>query len=151
MLKRMGSFNKNIIKEKKVGRTNVTTTLVIPSSKDLGEMTTSASNVAVELAEALKKVNNCYAQVSFGASEGMGHATAVWIAQDACFYDPNAGEFYFSNKKDFFKWFEVFYRHSYQGWPCNFNGRYGVSQFALSNTASKGAYAKAVLSVAGAR
>jgi len=113
------------------------------------------SHVAIELAQALKGVTNGYAQIDFGGS-GVGHATAAWVggpsygsAGDACFYDPNFGEVWFQGKKDFFGWFELFYRYSYQGFPCNFNSRWSVNQWGLSVNASKGAYAKAVLSASG--
>jgi hypothetical protein len=95
--------------------------------------------------------------ILFGG-EGDGHATAAWIGGpsygsggDAAFFDPNVGEFWFEDKRNFFEWFKVFYAASYQGFPCRFNHRWDVTQWALSNTAAKGPYAKAVLSVAGRR
>ena len=41
-----------------------------------------------------------------------GHAMAAWIAQDACFFDPNFGEFYFSDKNAFINWFPHFFLSS---------------------------------------
>lgn len=118
----------------------------------------SNGNVAIALAAALKNVSNCYAQIGFGPTAGTGHAVAAWVGGpsygsggDVAFFDPNFGEVWFAKKADFFEWFEYFYRASYAGFPCKFNGRWDVSQWALSNTAAKGAYAKAVLSVAGPR
>jgi hypothetical protein len=42
--------------------------------------------------------------VLLGMDGDGGHAMCAWIAQDACFFDPNCGEFYFANKADFYKW-----------------------------------------------
>jgi YopT peptidase len=115
-------------------------------------------NVAVELPQALRRVVDGYALIDFGAMTGDGHSTAAWIgvkrpdvAGDVCFFDPNVGEFYFRDKENFFRWFQVFYAACYQGFPCNFNGRWAVGQWALANGAAREAYARAVLSVAGAR
>jgi YopT peptidase len=113
-------------------------------------------NVALELAQELRKLSGCYAQIDFGGHKPLGHATAAWIGGpsyssggDACFFDPNAGEFYFENKLNFFRWFVLFYTCSYKGFPCYFNSRWSVRQWALANK-SKQAHAK-VLSVAGRR
>ncbi|MBO9480946.1 MULTISPECIES: YopT-type cysteine protease domain-containing protein [Gammaproteobacteria] len=58
-----------------------------------------------------RDLHNChygnYALIRiFGFS---GHAMAAWIAQDACFFDPNFGEFYFSDKNTFINWFPYFF------------------------------------------
>lgn len=159
LLPRRSSLDKTVVQHKKIGRKKVEVSTVqhtVGSTDQAGGG--GSCNVALELSEALKKVSGYYTQIDFGAVSGMGHATAAWIGGpsyssdgDACFFDPNAGEFYFESKKKFFDWFRLFYASSYQGFPCNFNGRWSVCQWALANNASTQAYARAVLSVAGSR
>lgn len=156
ILERMGSRAISTTRSKRIDGKKVEITTTTHSTSSTHE-TSESGNVAIELSKALRKVSGCYAQIDFGGS-GVGHATAAWIGGpsygsggDACFFDPNAGEFWFEDKQKFFEWFRIFYSASYEGFPCRFNKRWSVRQWALSNTASKGAYAKAVLSVAGAR
>jgi YopT peptidase len=153
ILERQGSRDIQATRKVGVGRAQreITTT----SHATMNTTQVGGGNVAIALANALRKVSGCYVQIDFGGS-GVGHATAAWIGGgfgvkggDACFYDPNLGEVWFEDKNKFFSWFEVFYRNSYQGFPCKFNSRWSVRQWALANGAAKGAYAKAVLSVAG--
>lgn len=159
MIPRLSSLNKKVVRKVGIGRQQKEITSVQSTTAGTDQIGGGARcNVSLELTEALKKVSGYYAQVSFGAAAGIGHATAVWLGGptysspgDACFFDPNCGEFYFENKTKFFEWFKYFYATSYQGFPCNFSGRWSVHQWALANGASKEAYARAVLSVAGSR
>jgi YopT peptidase len=123
----------------------------IPSKKSTFEQ--GFGDVALGLSKELSMLSGCYAQIGFGKLAGLGHATAAWVGSsggDACFFDPNAGEFYFEDKRNLFRWFVVFYATSYQGFPLYYNGRWSVRQWALANNANKKDYAK-VLSVAGRR
>ena len=54
------------------------------------------------------------------------------VVADACFFDPNCGEFYFPDKKNFYEWVEVVCQNSCQGFPCRFNFRWSVEQWALA-------------------
>ena len=47
--------------------------------------------------------------------KGGGHAMAAWVGEDVAFFDPNFGEFYFSNAQDFQKFFNEFWRLSGYG------------------------------------
>ena len=60
-------------------------------------------NIDNDIVVGMKKFNNCYARISFGSLKA-GHAVAVWLGKsngDACFFDPNYGEFWFKNKAVF--------------------------------------------------
>jgi YopT peptidase len=64
----------------------------------------------------LKKFQACYANIGIRADLKTGHALAAWIGgykEDACFFDPNYGEFWFRNKQDFFNFFPAFFRRAY--------------------------------------
>jgi hypothetical protein len=125
-----------------------TTSHVSSAMSDIG----NGGNVAIELTNALRKVEGSYVQIDFGKVSGLGHATAAWIDKangDACFYDPNYGEVWFANRADFFPWFQLFYQKSYQGFPCNFNGRWSIHEWGLGIDAEKSAYGKSVAQVAG--
>jgi hypothetical protein len=156
IMERRGSQDITITKYEKVRGRNVEVNTKSAAAMETKHVDTPSANVAFDLTQALKKVQNCYAQVDFSGGSG-GHATAAWIGGaagrkgDACYYDPNFGEVWFADKEKFFEWFRYFYQNSYQGFPCGFNSSWTVRQRGLSNTAGKGAYAKAVLSVAGAR
>jgi virulence surface antigen len=156
VLPRLRSRNITSTSYKKVGGKSVEVTRTAAQSSEMRQAG-GAGSVGIALSQALRDVSNCYALVDFGGASA-AHCTAVWIGGatyssggDAAYYDPNAGEFWFENKQNFFDWFTVFYESAYQGWPCNFNSSWTVRPYALSNTAAKGAYAKAVLSVAGPR
>ncbi|WP_066014799.1 YopT-type cysteine protease domain-containing protein [Endozoicomonas atrinae] len=58
-----------------------------------------------------RDLHNChYGNYALIGIQGYsGHAIAAWIAQDACFFDPNFGEFYFSDKNAFINWFPAFF------------------------------------------
>lgn len=158
ILERKGSRSISVTSSRRVDGKKVDTTRMAASTVSTAAVGGANGNVGLELSQALRDVSNCYAQISFGRAEGIGHAVAAWIggpsygsAGDALFYDPNLGEVWFERKADFFEWFKYFYETSYQGFPLKFNGRWNITQWALANGAEKGAYAKAVLSVAGAR
>ncbi|MGL6161658.1 YopT-type cysteine protease domain-containing protein [Microbulbifer sp.] len=79
---------------------------------------------------------SCYARVAFG-NRMFGHSIAVWLGQpignsrgDACFFDPNYGEYWFEEKQDFFKFFKAFYRAKYKHFPCYFGHRWYVAPCA---------------------
>jgi len=156
ILERFSSRDVSSTRSRRIGGKSIETTTVRAGTGSLNNVG-NGGNVAIDLSNALRKVSNGYAQIDFGGA-GVGHATAAWIGGpsynsggDATFFDPNCGEYWFADKSQFFDWFRLFYANSYQGFPCKFNSRWSVRQWALSNTAAKGAYAKAVLSVAGAR
>ena len=75
-----------------------------------------ARDIAINLQRDLQ---NChygnYALISILGFHG--HAMAAWVAQDACFFDPNFGEFYFSDKKAFINWFPFFFLSSHYSFP----------------------------------
>ena len=50
------------------------------------------------------------------------------------FFDPNAGEYWFENKADFFDFFPEFYASQYYGFPLYFQNSWSVAQSAMSNT-----------------
>lgn len=49
-----------------------------------------------------------YAIINVLGDDG-GHAMAAWIGEDIAFFDPNFGEFYFSNPRDFQNFFRTFW------------------------------------------
>jgi len=89
-----------------------------------------------EIVNALAKYKSCYARVAFGGRM-FGHSIAVWLGQptresqgDACFFDPNYGEYWFKEKRDFFNFFPVFYRAKYKHFPCYFGHFWDVAPCA---------------------
>lgn len=38
-----------------------------------------------------------------------GHTMAAWVGHDACFFDPNFGEFYFHDRRSFLRWFPFYF------------------------------------------
>lgn len=63
----------------------------------------------------LKNSQGSYRAISLWGKGGAGHAVCAWVAQDACFFDPNFGEFYFERYADFARWAPVFGRVSGYG------------------------------------
>ncbi len=114
---RMGSRDVSATRSIGVGRARREVTTVSHQAVPIDQ--TGGGNIALELANALRRVNGSYVQIDFDGASG-GHATPAWIGQDACHYDPNLGEVWFERASDFCRWFEVFYRASYQGFPCRF-------------------------------
>jgi YopT peptidase len=77
----------------------------------------------------LKKFQACYANIGIRADVAVGHALAAWIGgynDDACFFDPNYGEFWFRNKQDFFNFFPAFFRRAYKVPPTVYDLSWGV-------------------------
>lgn len=70
--------------------------------------------IAAVLAPDYKMGGAMYKQLSF-SSAGGAHATAAWVAQDVCFFDPNYGEYWFETVVDFRRWFELFWVYSGYG------------------------------------
>ena len=70
--------------------------------------------IANVLAPDYKMGGAMYKQLSFAGDTG-AHATVAWIAQDACFFDPNFGEYWFEKVSDFRRWFELFWVYSGYG------------------------------------
>ncbi|BFM13250.1 hypothetical protein R50072_34030 [Simiduia litorea] len=68
----------------------------------------------------MKKHRDCYLRISFGGKAyrfRAGHAVAAWMGgrgEDAAFFDPNYGEFWFEDKEMFFLFFQAFYRKYYR-------------------------------------
>ena len=89
------------------------------------------------IAEDLERYSSCYVRISFGGTAfGMeaGHAVAVWLGatnEDACFFDPNYGEYWFENKNDFFRFFRSYYRQCYMRRMMRFDRRYELIPCAL--------------------
>jgi hypothetical protein len=70
----------------------------------------------------------CYRQLSFHG--GGGHAVALWAAEDATFFDPNYGEYWFEHVGDFRKWFGHFWVES--GYGAKYEGQYDLSCWGKS-------------------
>jgi YopT peptidase len=95
-------------------------------------------NIEHDIVNAMRKYNTCYVRVNFGGKRKPGHAVAAWLGQptrdrggDACFFDPNYGEFWFEDKADFFAFFPGFYQAKYKRWPAKFNARWAVLPCAV--------------------
>jgi YopT peptidase len=73
-----------------------------------------------------------YKRISVSSMIG-AHCMALWAADDACFFDPNFGEFYFPSIQDFGQWFEgVFWPQS--SYRTILNGVWSVSEFGATHT-----------------
>ena len=104
----------------------------------VAEGTSVRPDIEYSIVTTLAKSYACYAYVVFGGKKD-GHAAAIWLGGsnyidgDACFFDPNCGEFWFESKQDFFRFFPAFYqfrrkaRKAKEGWL--------VMTSALSNRA----------------
>lgn len=109
----------------------------------------------IQIVDAMRRLRSkgCYVRINFGGrafGRTAGHAVAAWLgaptyrvqvtrpggqltetrvassAGDACFFDPNYGEFWFQNKNDFFNFFPHFYRDKYITRLIKFNQRWEV-------------------------
>lgn len=96
-------------------------------------------NIENDIVNAMRRFNTCYVRINFGKTAGLGHAVAAWLGQptyggsgDALFFDPNYGEYWFEQKRDFFTFFPEFYRSAYKGFPTYFAGRWDVLPCALA-------------------
>ena len=71
------------------------------------------------MTSALIGLGNCYAAISFYAGHN-GHTICVWLgrssdqAGDACLFDANMGEVWFSNRQDFIGFFPQYFRKYYK-------------------------------------
>ncbi|WP_444959406.1 YopT-type cysteine protease domain-containing protein [Microbulbifer sp. ZKSA002] len=70
------------------------------------------------LRQRLEQINGAYALIEMWSNRDHtqgSHAVAAWIGapssagqkQDACFFDPNFGEFWFEDKEDFYFFFHL--------------------------------------------
>jgi len=119
-------------KKEEGGREVLTEMLVRDPIFEKNEGVGDCPNIENEIVNALKKYNTCYARINF-FSRRAGHSVAVWLGQptfssrgDACFFDPNYGEYWFENKQDFFLFFPGYYRSKYKSFPWNFAHRWEV-------------------------
>ena len=81
-----------------------------------GNRSAHAGNLGAAIAGNLHYGNGHYAMIGIYGPGG-AHAMAAWIANDVAFFDPNFGEFYFSDKDAFISWFPTFFRRSGYSWP----------------------------------
>ena len=81
------------------------------TDREGGSRSVHATNVAQAIAKNLHNGNGHYVKIGLHGNGG-AHAMAAWIANDAAFFDPNFGEFYFPRKADFIAWFPGFMRRS---------------------------------------
>lgn len=76
----------------------------------LSEATAPMNSAAIK--PELRKINGAYALIILkSANVESSHAVAAYIGghnEDACFFDPNYGEFWFENREDFFFFFHLF-------------------------------------------
>ena len=86
-----------------------------------GQGATDSPDSEYRIITTLAKEYNCYALICFGLRDYVKktcnqHAVAVWlggpdlIRGDACFFEPNYGEFWFESKQDFFSFFPGYYQ-----------------------------------------
>lgn len=114
-------------------------------TSERGDMgTTPKDNAATpnEIASALRaiwqrekrvRLGGSYCQIDFAGSGSMGHAVAAWIGQDALFFDPNNGEYWFEDPAQFVAWFPTYYKKAgYTSWPVKFLRHWGVEEYALA-------------------
>ena len=115
--------------------------------------TSDYPDIEYRIVTTLAKSYGCYAFIAFGVKDFVikrtsGHAVAVWlggsdyIKGDACFFEPNYGEFWFASKQDFFSFFPMYFqqqreRHGIREFlPQDKKAEsWLVSTFALSNRA----------------
>lgn len=84
------------------------------------------------MSDDLEKVSGAYALIALEGPRG-GHAVAAWIGargEDACFFDPNFGEYWFENKQDFFKFLRLFAQNLY-------NARMGLDRYKIQPLARR--------------
>ncbi len=82
--------------------------------------------------KAKSPVVGVYKRISVSSMIG-AHCMALWAADDACFFDPNFGEFYFPSVQQFGQWFEgVFWPQS--SYRTILNGVWSVSEFGATHT-----------------
>ncbi|MCW7551525.1 YopT-type cysteine protease domain-containing protein [Endozoicomonas gorgoniicola] len=76
-------------------------------------------DIETQITSALIGLGNCYAIITFYAGYN-GHTICVWLGWyrdqggDACMFDPNLGEAWFSNRQDFICFFPEYFRKCYK-------------------------------------
>ena len=106
---------------KKTTTTAVTTWLKMHGMISLTSNTDVSAYADVEyrIVAALTKSYGCYAYIAFGVKDlvlnnNRIHAVSAWLGGsnytegDACFFEPNYGEFWFEKKQNFFDFFPVY-------------------------------------------
>ena len=84
------------------------------------------------LSDDLEKVSGAYAMIVLHGAGG-GHAFAAWIGgrgEDACFFDPNFGEYWFEDKQNFFRFLRLFAQNLY-------NARMGMDRYEIQPLARR--------------
>lgn len=81
-----------------------------------GSRSGHAARIATAIANDIQNGSGHYAIIEISGPRE-GHAMAAWISNDVTFFDPNFGEFYFSDKADFIRWFPTFFRKSFYYLP----------------------------------
>ena len=84
------------------------------------------------LSDDLEKVSGAYAMIVLHGAGG-GHAFAAWIGgrgEDACFFDPNFGEYWFEDKQNFFRFMRLFAQNLY-------NARMGMDRYEIQPLARR--------------
>lgn len=89
-------------------------------------------DIQEKIVEGMQKYRDCYLRVSFGGKAfgfRAAHAVAVWVGgrgEDAAFFDPNYGEFWFQDKEQFFLFFQSFYRKYYRAGLVKFDRYFDI-------------------------
>ena len=77
-------------------------------------------DIETQITSALIGLSNCYAIITFYAGYYTAHTICVWLgrssdpAGDACMFDANMGEAWFSNRQDFICFFPQYFREFYK-------------------------------------
>ncbi|WP_444917436.1 hypothetical protein [Microbulbifer sp. JMSA003] len=101
------------------------------------------NNIALSLQ--LRNLYDAYAMITFGGrikmgmfSMGAAHSVAAWLSNPnvpwrtevgALFFDPNYGEYRFSTRDDFFRFFESYYRTAYMSGGSQYTGYWAVDAY----------------------
>lgn len=86
--------------------------------------TGTAASLAGKVAPDSYRIGGCYRELIWVRSSGGAHACAAWVGQDATFFDPNYGEYWFPRASAFRSWLAFFwektgYAAKYDNWYCN--------------------------------
>ena len=84
------------------------------------------------MSDDLDKVSGAYAMIVLHGPRG-GHACTAWIGgrgEDACFFDPNFGEYWFEDKRNFFRFLRLFAQNFY-------NARMGMDRYEIQPLARR--------------
>ena len=111
---------------------SVSTPVGSTGSRGGGARGLHSANIGSAIANIVNTGTGSYRMIGIYGPGG-AHAMAAWVGADVAFFDPNFGEFWFENRRDFIAWFPTFFSKACYSWPkLGLCERFEVDEFALA-------------------